>query len=361
MVTREAILQALDRVEDPELRQSIVKLGMVEDIQISPTGAVAVTVALTIAGCPLKEEIRSAVEMMAGQVPGVTAVEAHLTTMAEEKRQQLFAQLRGPEPAKPPLLQPGSKTVIIGIASGKGGVGKSTVAINLAHTLANLGYDVGLMDCDMYGASVPHMLGALNHRLPIINDLIIPVHVAGVKMISMSLCVPDNQPVIWRGPMLSKMLNTFFHEVHWGEPDFLFLDMPPGTGDVALDVHHLVPQCQEIIVTTPHPAAAHVAYRAGRMAIDTGHKILGIVENMAYYRSTASGQQEYVFGQGGGDHLAELLSAPVLARVPLGSPRVGETEIFAAGSEAEQVFVALAKKVATLTKKKRAKRAARVG
>lgn len=207
---------------------------------------------------------------------------------------------------------------MIAIASGKGGVGKSTVSVNLAVSLARLGKKVGLIDADIYGFSVPDMMGI--EEMPIVkNDRIYPVERKGVKVISMGFFVENNAPIIWRGPMLGKVLDQFFRDVEWGDIDYLLLDLPPGTGDVALDVHQALPTSKEIIVTTPHPTAAFVAARAGAMAVQTNHEVLGVIENMAWYESK-TGEREYVFGKGGGQKLAEELRTDLLGQIPLGQP-----------------------------------------
>lgn len=217
-----------------------------------------------------------------------------------------------------PLLHAGSGVQFIAIASGKGGVGKSTVTVNLAVALARRGKRVGIIDADIYGFSVPDMMG-IEDRPQIENERVIPIEKFGVQVMSMGFFVEDNAPIVWRGPMLGKMLRNFFSEIQWGELDYLLLDLPPGTGDVALDVHQLIPQSKEIIVTTPHATAAFVAARAGAMAIKTEHEIIGVIENMSYYVSK-SGEVEYVFGRGGGARLAESLNSELLAQIPLGAP-----------------------------------------
>ncbi|MBM7569369.1 P-loop NTPase [Paenibacillus sacheonensis] len=217
-----------------------------------------------------------------------------------------------------PLLSEGSGVQFIAVASGKGGVGKSTVTVNLAVALARKGKRVGIIDADIYGFSVPDMMG-IEDRPQVVNERVIPIEKFGVRVMSMGFFVEDNAPIVWRGPMLGKMLRNFFAEIEWGELDYLLLDLPPGTGDVALDVHQLIPQSKEIIVTTPHATAAFVAARAGAMAIKTEHEIIGIVENMSYYVSK-SGEHEYVFGRGGGARLAESLNAELMAQIPLGAP-----------------------------------------
>ena len=217
------------------------------------------------------------------------------------------------------LLSENNPVEFIAVASGKGGVGKSTVAVNLAVALSRAGKKVGLVDADIYGFSVPDMMG-IDHKPGIEGKQIIPVERHGVKVISMAFFVEENAPVIWRGPMLGKMLNNFFTEVKWGELDYLILDLPPGTGDVALDVHTMLPSSKEIIVTTPHPTAAFVAARAGAMAKHTDHEIIGVIENMSYFESKETGNKEYVFGKGGGEKLSEELAAPLLGQLPLAQP-----------------------------------------
>lgn len=217
------------------------------------------------------------------------------------------------------LLSKDNPVEFIAIASGKGGVGKSTVAANLAVSLAREGKRVGLVDADIYGFSIPDMMG-INERPGVDGKEIIPVERYGVKVISMAFFVEENAPVIWRGPMLGKMLNNFFTEVRWGDLDYLLLDLPPGTGDVALDVHTMLPSSKEIIVTTPHPTAAFVAARAGAMAKHTEHSILGVIENMSYFESKETGNKEYVFGTGGGEKLVEELRTDLLGKLPLAQP-----------------------------------------
>jgi len=246
---------------------------------------------------------------------GAATVGLRFAEFTEEERLQFAPQ----EEQSESLLSPHSKTTFLAVASGKGGVGKSTVSVNLAISLARLGKKVGIVDADIYGFSVPDMMGI--EKRPIVRgDKIIPVERLGVKVISMGFFVEDNAPVIWRGPMLGKMLNHFFTEVEWGDLDYLVLDLPPGTGDVALDLHSMLPACKEIIVTTPHPTAAFVAARAGAMALRTEHEIIGVVENMSYFESKVTGEKEYVFGKGGGEKLATELQTEVLGQIPLQQP-----------------------------------------
>lgn len=249
-----------------------------------------------------------------------------------------------------PLLSPESGTKFIAIASGKGGVGKSTVTVNLAVALARAGKRVGLIDADIYGFSVPDMMG-IEERPDVEGDRVIPIERFGVKVMSMGFFVENNSPVVWRGPMLGKMLRNFFAEIEWGELDYMLLDLPPGTGDIALDVHQIIPQSQEIIVTTPHATAAFVAARAGAMAIKTEHAIIGVVENMSYYLNRHSGEKEYLFGRGGGARLAETLNAELLAQIPLGQPDNHPSEpdfspsVYKADSETGKLYAELAQRV----------------
>ncbi|WP_409299077.1 P-loop NTPase [Peribacillus sp. SCS-26] len=249
---------------------------------------------------------------------------------------------------KPGLLSPQSATKFIAIASGKGGVGKSTVSVNLAVSLARLGKRVGLIDADIYGFSVPDMMG-ITRRPVVRGNRIIPVERMGVKVVSMGFFVEDNAPIIWRGPMLGKMLNSFFSEVEWGELDYLLLDLPPGTGDVALDVHSMLPSCKEIIVTTPHPTAAFVAARAGAMAIRTEHEVIGVIENMAYFQSKVSGEKEFVFGKGGGEKLADELNTEVLGQIPLQQPDWNDEDfapsIYAEDHPTGEIYSAISRRV----------------
>ncbi|MFD0961981.1 Mrp/NBP35 family ATP-binding protein [Paenibacillus chungangensis] len=251
-----------------------------------------------------------------------------------------------------PLLEPGSGVQFIAVASGKGGVGKSTVTVNLAVALARKGKRVGIIDADIYGFSVPDMMG-IEERPEVVNERVIPIERFGVKVMSMGFFVEDNSPIVWRGPMLGKMLRNFFQEIEWGELDYMLLDLPPGTGDVALDVHQIIPHSKEIIVTTPHATAAFVAARAGAMAITTKHEIIGVVENMSYFQSASTGEKEYVFGRGGGGRLAETLHCDLLAQIPLGAPDNHPSEpdfspsIYKADTETGQLYLELADSVLT--------------
>lgn len=356
MITKEQVLEALRGVHDPEINRSLVELNMIRNIHIDGQ-TVSLEVVLTISGCPLKVKIEEDV-VNALKALGATTVNLRFGTMTDEERAALSAQLRGgqgqvhngaPGQVLNPILAPDSKTTFIAVTSGKGGVGKSTVTVNLAVSLARLGKKVGIIDADIYGFSVPDMMN-IEQRPTVIGELLLPIEKFGVKVISMGFFVEDNSPIIWRGPMLGKMLRNFLSEVHWGDLDYLILDLPPGTGDVALDVHTMIPQSKEIIVTTPHATASFVAARAGAMALRTGHELVGIVENMAWYEAK-DGSKEYVFGRGGGAKLAEQLSTDLLAQIPLAQPENHPAEpdyspsIYKQDSEIGKLYMELAERV----------------
>ncbi|WNQ11775.1 Mrp/NBP35 family ATP-binding protein [Paenibacillus aurantius] len=331
MITKEAVIQALSHIYDPEFNKPAAELNLIRDVMTKETQA-NLTFVLTREDELLKEQYRQDVEEALKPL-GVQDVHIRFRMITDYERAEVAKKLQensaprqegGPIPTHAPaqgaapLLSPESETRFIAIASGKGGVGKSTVTVNLAAALARRGKKVGIIDADIYGFSVPDMMG-VEERPQLVNERIIPIERHGVKIMSMGFFVEDNAPIIWRGPMLGKMLRNFFSEVEWGELDYLLLDLPPGTGDVALDVHQMIPHSKEIIVTTPHATAAFVAARAGAMAVHTDHEILGIVENMSYYVN-ANGEKDYVFGRGGGAKLAEQLHTDLLAQIPLGAP-----------------------------------------
>ena len=365
MLTEEQILYALKDVEDPEIHKGLVELNMIRNIKIDG-GRLELDVILTITGCPLQNRIETDVRAALKELP-ITDLKIHWGSMTEQERKELSAKLRGGNPAptaeythgtgmKSALLEPGSKVTFIAVASGKGGVGKSTVTVNLATSLARLGKRVGIIDADIYGFSVPDMMG-ITQRPTVIGETVLPVEKFGVKVISMGFFVEDNAPVIWRGPMLGKMLRNFLSEIHWGELDYLLLDLPPGTGDIALDVHQMIPHSKEIIVTTPHVTAAFVAARAGAMAIKTNHEILGVVENMSYFKCGECGHQESIFGKGGGLKLADELKTSLLAKIPLGQTEYdpedpsSATSVYDADSWIGQLYLALAKEVDELSQR----------
>lgn len=319
MLVQEDVINALQQVQDPELHQSIVTLNMVRNIHISGTH-LSLDIMLTIPGCPLKAKIQQDVEE-ALQAIGASSVAVTFGVMTEQERRALSSLLQAKnsnEQGMPNMLQLHSGVQFIAITSGKGGVGKSTVTINLAVALARLGKRVGILDADIYGFSIPAMMN-IEQKPIMLDQTVIPVESHGVKLMSMGFFTNGNQPVMWRGPMLNKWIRNFLVNTVWGELDFLLIDLPPGTGDVTIDMAAMIPQAQEIIVTTPHLAASHVASRAGLMAQHTKHSILGVVENMAYFEG-ADGQKNYLFGQGGAEHLAKLLQTEVIAHIPFAQP-----------------------------------------
>lgn len=346
MLTNENIVNALKDVHDPELHKSVVELNMVRNVQISDSH-VSLEIILTIKGCPLKAKIQQDVEE-AIMALGATKVSVQFGTMTDEERMILTASLKTQHvdgQGMPKMLAPDSGVQFIAITSGKGGVGKSTITINLATALARLGKKVGIVDADIYGFSIPAMMRA-QQKPTMIDKIAIPVEIDGVKIMSMGFYTKDNQPVMWRGPMLNKWIRNFLVNTHWGELDYLLLDLPPGTGDVAIDVAAMIPQAKEIIVTTPHNAASYVASRAGMMALHTKHEVLGVVENMAYFE-TPDGKKNYILGQGGGDNLARSLNCSVLARVPFAKPEENTgSSIYDEDSTVGEVFTHLAEDIA---------------
>ncbi|MBI4277039.1 MAG: Mrp/NBP35 family ATP-binding protein [Armatimonadetes bacterium] len=317
-ITREQVLEALKDVQDPELHRSIVELDMVRDIAIAG-GHVGVHAVLTISGCPLKDTIVDSIKSRVASLPGVDRVEVHLGVMNPEERQALIQKLRGGQgPTRPsPFLSGESPTNVIAVASGKGGVGKSTVTVNVAVALSRLGYRVGVIDADVYGFSIPRMLG-VSGRPTIIDQMIIPLERDGIRVISIGFMLPgEDEAVVWRGPMLHKALTTFISEVHWGELDYLLMDLPPGTGDVSLSIAQTLPKASMLIVTTPQAAAAKVAQRSAKMAEKVNMAVVGVVENMSYFQPSADGDRIYLFGQGGGRLLAEALGVPLLGEIPI--------------------------------------------
>lgn len=312
----DAVTAALSTVIDPELRRPITELGMVESVSVSDDGRVSLVVLLTIAGCPLRDTITTDATKGLLAVPGVAAVDVELKVMTQEQRDALKELLRGAGGQRGiPFNQPDSLTKVYAVASGKGGVGKSSVTVNLACALAAQGLRVGIVDADVYGFSVPALLG-ITQPPTRVDDMILPPVAYGVKVISIGMFVSGNQPVAWRGPMLHRALEQFLTDVYFGDLDALFLDLPPGTGDIAISVAQLLPKAEILVVTTPQAAAADVAERAGAIATQTGQKVAGVIENMSYLEMPDGGRME-LFGSGGGSVLAERLTATVGAEVPL--------------------------------------------
>jgi ATP-binding protein involved in chromosome partitioning len=322
MLTEQNIREVLNGVQEPFIHKPLGELGAIDEVKIKEEkNHVSVKILIAKTGSAEQLQLQTQIVNLLKEA-GAATVGIRFSELPESVLAQYRQAVKEEDKG---LLSPESKTSFIAIASGKGGVGKSTVSVNLAVSLARLGKKVGLIDADIYGFSVPDMMG-ITTRPVVRGEKIIPVDRFGVKVISMGFFVEDNAPIIWRGPMLGKMLNSFFNEVEWGDIDYLLLDLPPGTGDVALDVHTMLPSCKEIVVTTPHPTAAFVAARAGAMAIKTEHEILGVIENMAYFESKVTGEKEYVFGQGGGQKLAEELKTEVLGQLPLQQPDWDEKE-----------------------------------
>jgi ATP-binding protein involved in chromosome partitioning len=324
----EQIQAALATVNDPEIRRPITELGMVESVDVDDAGKVSVTVLLTVAGCPLKDTITRDVNAAVGKVAGVTEVDLTLGVMSPEQRSGLQQTLRGGQAQKEiPFAQPGSLTKVYAIASGKGGVGKSSVTVNLAVSMARQGLKVGIVDADIYGHSVPAMLGVGDVRPTQVEDMIMPVPTAGgISVISIGMLKPRrDQVVAWRGPMLDRALVQMLSDVYWGDLDALFLDLPPGTGDIAISLGQHLPNAEVVVVTTPQEAAAEVAERAGTMASMMHQRVVGVVENMSFLPCPHCGPEHRleVFGAGGGARVAATLSGrfgydvPVLGEVPL--------------------------------------------
>ena len=312
----EAIEAALARVNDPEIRKPITELGMVESVTASPEGVVVVRVLLTIPGCPMKEQLTRDVTAAVSAVEGVTSVEVSLGVMTDAQRAGLRTQLRGDAPTNEiPFAQPGSRTRVYAVASGKGGVGKSSVTVNLAAALAARGLSVGVLDADIYGFSVPRMLGVTG-RPTQVDQMIMPPVAHDVKVISIGMFTPGNTAVVWRGPMLHRALQQFLADVYWGDLDVLLMDLPPGTGDIAISVAQLVPSAELLVVTTPQIAAREVAERAGSIALQTHQQIVGVVENMSWLELPDGSRME-LFGSGGGQAVADSLAASTGTRVPL--------------------------------------------
>ncbi|MDX3078147.1 Mrp/NBP35 family ATP-binding protein [Streptomyces sp. NPDC088354] len=322
-VSLDAVRAALATVNDPEIHKPITDLGMVKSVDIADGGAVRVGVYLTVSGCPMRDTITSLVTTAVAKVAGVTGVSVELDVMSDEQRRELASSLRGGQAEREiPFAQPGSLTRVYAVASGKGGVGKSSVTVNLAASMAADGLKVGVVDADIYGHSVPRMLGA-DGRPTQVENMIMPPSAHGVKVISIGMFTPGNAPVVWRGPMLHRALQQFLADVYWGDLDVLLLDLPPGTGDIAISVAQLVPNAEILVVTTPQQAAAEVAERAGTIAVQTHQKIVGVIENMSGLPCPHCGEMVDVFGSGGGERVAEGLTrttganVPVLGQIPI--------------------------------------------
>ena len=309
--TREQLTEALGRVIDPELKRPVTELDMVRAVDVE-NGHVAVTIALTVAGCPLRDSFERQVREHVLPLPGVESVSLAFDVMSPQERAALTKKLRGGVEPRSRGLSLDASTRVLAVASGKGGVGKSTLTANLAAAFERLGHRTGILDADVYGHSIPHMLGI--HQRPVLVDRMIVPPVRGeLKLMSIGFFLDDNAPVMWRGPMLHKALEQFLSDVHWGELDTLVVDMPPGTGDVSISLGQLLTRAEVLVVTTPQPAAQQVAVRAAQMAQKTGMRLVGAIENMSFLTGTG----EELFGSGGGSRLADELGIPLLGQVPL--------------------------------------------
>ena len=317
MVTEDQVRQALRNVLDPEIGKPIEDIGMLQGIEVND-GSVRVHVLITIEGCPLKDRITSDVTNALRPL-GVERVDVELSPMSEQQRAELVTRLRGSAAAAPQQQRQffvGTDTTVIAVASGKGGVGKSSITVNLACALAAEGHRVGVLDADVWGFSVPRMIGVTGQPVGF-NNMILPLESHGVKVISMGFFVPEETPVIWRGPMLHKAIEQFLGDVYWGELDFLLADLPPGTGDVSISLASFLPGASMLVVTTPQEAARKVAERAGKMAERTNLRPLGVIENMSWFACPHCGERTSIFGAGGGQEAADTLGVPLLAQVPL--------------------------------------------
>ncbi|AZA13266.1 P-loop NTPase [Corynebacterium choanae] len=350
------VINALSRVDDPEIGRPITELGMVKSVTITGND-VQVVINLTIAGCPLKSTLVSNSEAVLQEIPGIGNITVTTDVMSDEQRRELKGKLRGqgaPEGVNP-FTQPGNTTQVFAVASGKGGVGKSSMTVNLGVALAQQGLKVGILDADIYGHSVPQLLGS-HQDVNQVDDMIMPPIAHGVKLISIGHFVEGNSPIVWRGPMLHRAINQFLTDVFWGDLDVLLLDLPPGTGDVAITVAQLLPHAELLIVTTPQAAAAEVAERAGSLSLQTHQQVRGVIENMAAM-VLDDGQVIDVFGAGGGAVVAERLSTltgqtiSLLGEVPLDPQlRVGGDNgtpivVAAPDSPAAKAITAIAKQL----------------
>jgi ATP-binding protein involved in chromosome partitioning len=324
----ETVREALSKVLDPEIQRPITDLGMVKEITMGADGVVTVGIYLTVSGCPLREKITADATAAVSTLPGVREVRIELDVMSDEQRTELRRSLRGDtdEPVIP-FARPGSLTRVYCVASGKGGVGKSSVTVNLAAAMAACGLSVGVLDADIHGHSVPRMLGVTTGPTRV-EKMIMPPQANGVKVISVGMFTSGNAPVMWRGPLLHRALQQFLSEVYWGDLDVLLLDLPPGTGDIPISIAQLLPDSEILVVTTPQAAAAEVAERAGAIALQTGQRVTGVVENMSWMR-LPDGSTTRLFGSGGGRTVADSLSlalgtdVPLLGQVPM-DPLLGE-------------------------------------
>ena len=369
--TADQVLDALRPVQDPELHRSIVDLGMVRSIEVHDGGSASILVALTIAGCPLRAEIQRRVSDAVTVLDGIDRVDLDFTVMTDDERAELRQRLHGDPAATAgsgqaqghaegraiPFSRPGSRTRPLLVASGKGGVGKSSVTTNLAVALAAKGHSVGIVDADIYGHSIPRMLGT-DREPTVIDQMLVPPEAWGVRCISIGYFVPKGQAVIWRGPMLHKALEQFLTDVYWDDPEFLLIDMPPGTGDIAISLSQYLPRGEVFVVTTPQPAAQEVARLSAAMAEKVNLEVRGVIENMSWFTGD-DGTRYELFGAGGGQALAEDLGVPLLGQLPLvpalraGGDTGRPITAVDPGCEASQMFARIADRIAVELKPKR--------
>ena len=328
MPTTDQVRQALATVNDPEIGRPITELNMVADLRIDD-GVVTAHILLTVPGCPMKDRISRDVRAAVQALDGVDEVEVVFGTMTEQQRAAVAQQVRGSADGGAQAGQPAipfndvdSRTNVLAIASGKGGVGKSSITVNLAVALAQQGYDVGILDADIWGYSIPRMLG-VSGRPVAFNNMVMPLQGNGVKVISIGFFLDAEKPVIWRGPMLHRALQQFLADVHWGDLDFLLCDLPPGTGDIAISLAQMLPKADMLVVTTPQPAAQRVALRAGQTTAQTGMRVAGVIENMSTFIAPDTGTEYHIFGEGGGALLAAELDTELLGSIPI-DPRLRE-------------------------------------
>jgi len=313
LLTKEIVLESLKNVLDPEIRKNLVELNMIKDIEISGQNVI-INVVLTTKGCPLKDQIRKDIISEVKKIEEVKNVEVVYGEMTEEERKKLIQKLQGKDEKKDPF----AKTRVIAVGSGKGGVGKSTVTANLAVAMSKLGYKVGIIDADILGYSIPQIMGISNERpIMIEKDLVMPVEKLGVKVISMGNLLERDEPIIWRGPMLGQVLSQFIYDFYWGELDYMFIDLPPGTGDVPLSLMQSLPKAEILIITTPQITAASVAKRLGLMADKINNRIIGVIENMSYFICDNCSKKHYIFGEGEGKNLSAELNTEFLGEIPL--------------------------------------------
>jgi ATP-binding protein involved in chromosome partitioning len=344
--TEAGVREALRDVRDPEIGRDLVSLNMIRDIRIEGP-SVTVGVALTTAGCPLKHKITTDIKDRLMMISGVENVEVDFGVMSDTDRQNLMTSLHGGPSELAPAFRDESKTRIIAVVSGKGGVGKSTVAVNLAAALDRAGHSVEILDADVHGSSVPVMLGTTG-KPNVVGGVIFPVESAtGLKFISMGNFVNEGQAIIWRAPIVNKALTQLMRDVYWDEPDFIIVDMPPGTGDVALTVAQMIPKAQALVVTTPQADAARVAVKAGKMAVQAHLKVIGVVENMGYAECPCCGEELKIFGGDGGEQVAAELESKILGRVPILPDPSGEPgrSLFEAGTAPARAFDEIAQSI----------------